>query len=103
MFGYIVLTAVLSTALTLGAALLFYRTILEPKLRDVLARELGGFGDMIEQRVRAGVLLALRDAASGDSLLRATRKVTRSGASLVEDGLSALLGGGRRRDDDTQS
>lgn len=100
MLGYIALTAIASAALTLGAALLYYRLVVAPRVRDMLARELDSFGTVIEQRVRAGVLLALRDAASGDSLLRATRKVTRSGASLVEDGLSALLGGRTRHDDE---
>jgi hypothetical protein len=101
MLFYVVLTAILSCALTLGVAALYFRNVAEPRLRASYEEQIEHLGDLVQERVRAGVLDALNSVAKGDPLVKATRTVTRTGASLVEEGLNVLLGGGvRPRDKD---
>lgn len=97
MLLYVVLTAVLSCVLTLGVAWLLYRRVAEPRLREAWRAQQDDLGDLIQQRVRAGVIDALQSVAKGDPLVSATRSVTRTGASLVEGGLNALFGAPPRR------
>ena len=73
----ILLTALLSSAATLVVVAVYYRKVLEPRLRAQLDEVAAGLGEDIEQRVRRGVLAALSDAASGEPLIEATRILRR--------------------------
>ncbi len=99
MLLYVALTAILSSVFTLGAAYLFYVRIARPRLRSAWEAQQDDLGDLIQERVRAGVLDALQSVAKGDPLVTATRSVTRTGASLVEGGLNALFGAPPRKRD----
>ena len=96
----IILTAVLSAGLTLAAVALYLRRVVMPQLQDTLETRARALAETIEERVQAGVEAGIQsgieNAASADTLVRATRSATRSGASLVEDGLNVLLGTPRR-------
>lgn len=91
--GLVFLSAILASALTLAVVAFYLRKIAEPRWRAGLEETAEEFGHTIEERVRRGVLAALRDAASGEPLVEATKKMTRTGASIVGEGLNILLGG----------
>ena len=93
----ILLTSLLTSVLTLMLARRQfekqYKDVLDEKLRQVFDE----LGDIVEERVRKGVLDAVASIPSTEVLQSATRTVTRTGVDLVEGGLSALLGGSRTR------
>lgn len=99
----IIITAVLCAACTVGAASWYVARIVEPRFRQLLDERTEALAQTIEARVKAGVETGIQSgiekAASADTLVRATRSATRSGASLVEDGLNVLLGAPRRGKD----
>ncbi|MDY7094938.1 MAG: hypothetical protein SX243_18345 [Acidobacteriota bacterium] len=88
-------TAVLSSALTLTVAYLFFQRRWEEeqqKLEQRLEEAIEELGIVIEDRVRRGVLDAIRQIPSAEVLSGTTRTVAQTGADLVGYGLSALLG-----------
>lgn len=94
------LTAVLSSALTLGAAWWLWdrrlRRRLESRfaeLREELGEELG---ETIRIKVRQGVLDAVAAIPSGELLRNTQRGITDTAVGIVRGGLSSLLGGGLR-------
>lgn len=88
-----IVAAVLASALTLAAVIWYWTRIAEPRARAALEEIGRQIGEDIEARVRTGVRKGIADAASAETLLSATQKATRTGASLVEDGINVLLGG----------
>lgn len=93
----IILSAVVASGLTLAVVALYLHKVVEPRLRDSLEAMAEQLGVTIEERVRRGVLAAFHDAASGEPLVAATKKMTRTGASMLGEGLNILLGGDRSR------
>lgn len=100
-------TAALSSVLTLGLALLFYRHYLAARLEqrlDALAADFTArleqvaedFGPKLEAHVREGVRDGVVSLAKPQSVAETTMSVTRSGAGLVEDGLNTLFGRPRK-------
>ncbi|MFK7888217.1 MAG: hypothetical protein AB8G16_15255 [Gammaproteobacteria bacterium] len=100
----IICTALLSALITVAAAAFYINSVLIPRLQTTFAHESDALTAAIEARVKAGVEAGIASgidqAASAETLVRATRTATRSGASLVEDGLNVLLGSPRKRSDD---
>ena len=96
----IIVTAVICALCTIGAAAWYVARVIEPRFRKILDARSDEFASTVEARVKAGVEEGIKSgiekAASADTLVRATRTATRSGASLVEDGLNVLLGTPRR-------
>ena len=94
----IVLTALLSSALTvlLGWTLLrrVWRRELEQRLRELH----DDIGRTVEIRAKRAVSEALAENNAADALRDATWKAARSGSDLLSDGLSAILGRRRRND-----
>ena len=88
----IVITALLSSALTIAAAWFVFERYLKPALIEALSEELAETGEMIEKRVRKGVVDGIAAAAGGEVLRDTTRRVTETGARVFEEGLGALLG-----------
>ena len=66
---------------------------LDAKIDDALRR----LGEIMEERVRRGVVDGVSSLPSAEVVRSTSRAVARTGAELVEHGLSALL---RRRPDD---
>lgn len=85
MFTAIVITALLSSAVTLAAAWILYKTVLEKRLD----RQLAEVQDEFERRVKAGVL------AAGQELLPQLRKEVEGGFNdaLRNSPVSAVEGG----------
>lgn len=94
----IILTALLSSAVTLLGAWLVYERVIKPNLIESLEAALERTGVSIERRVKRGVVEGLSAAASGEVLRDTTRKVTATGAKVLEEGLGALLGPRKPRD-----
>lgn len=96
-------TALLSAVFTLVAVSIYFKRVLEPRLKASLATQSEALTAAIEARVKAGVeagiASGIEKAASPETLVRATRSATRSSASLVEDGLNVLLGTPRKKDE----
>lgn len=90
-----VVTALLSSAATLGAAWWLFERRYRQRLERHAEKLLAEFGELLEERVRRGVIRAVADLPSGAVLRETTTAVTRRGASMVENGLNVLLG---RRD-----
>lgn len=95
-FLFAALTAVLSSILTLALAWYAFRHHLQERLDAALSERLQDLGEIIEQRVRKGVLDAVADIPSTDVIKDTTRTMTRTGASL----LSVLMGGPLKGSDD---
>lgn len=96
-FLLVVLTAVLTSVLTLALARRQFERLYRQELEERLKLALDEVGQVIEDRVRKGVLDAVAEIPSSEMIQNASRTVARTGASLVEGGLSALLGGSRTR------
>ena len=102
MLTQIIVTAFLSSAMTLLVAALFYSFILQPRLQ----KQLQEVAEEIETRVKSGVEAAGEDMLPAfreqvrEGFLEALaqwpsnefRQVTRTGAEIVEDGLNTLFG-----------
>ncbi|MEM9057763.1 MAG: hypothetical protein AAGD86_09815 [Pseudomonadota bacterium] len=100
-------TALLSSVLTLGAAVLFYQRVLARRVDERLEAIAVDFtarlestakdlGPALEVHVRDGVREALISFARPQSVAETTRTVTRTGAGLVEEGLNTLFGRPRK-------
>ena len=91
----VTLTALLSSALTLGGIFVVYRWHIKPQLDEKVAEiklQVAG----LEQRVAAGVRQGIGDSIKdlSDKAVRSTtNSVVRMGADLVEGGLSSFLNG----------
>ena len=94
----VLLTAVLSCALTLGSAWLFYRRKLQPDLERKIEETMGELAQRVGEKVRQGVLDGVASIPSTEVLRGTQRSVVKTAADLIEDGLSALLGKSRRPD-----
>jgi hypothetical protein len=106
MLTWVVVTALASSALTLGLGMLAWRAWAQPRLQ----LELIGIQDAFEQRVRAGVLaaghellpalrehvkLGFQDALKGShaaGIAEGTAKIVSGSTDLVTDALSNLFG-----------
>lgn len=96
----IVITAILSSALTLGVAYILFQRLWRLELERRLKDFHDDMGRMVEHRVKRAVVEALSDINTVDVLRDSTWKAARSGADLVSDGLNAVnaLLGKRRRE-----
>ena len=105
-------SAMLASACTLGlAGYLFdrrYKKRLEAELEErveayrrrfqaVLDEEIERLGDLIEERVRKGVLDAVASLPSSEVVRETTQSVARTGLDLMEAGLGTLLGAKPRK------
>ncbi len=97
----IVGTAVLSSALTVGFLMLFFRrfaaqveTRLERRLQERLEASAQEIGDAMEARLRSVIGDAVRELKHASLAAGATRTVANSGAELLQEGLRILMGGG---------
>ncbi len=100
-------TAALSSIMTLGLAVVLYQRYLaarvEQRLNDVaedftarlqaVAKDLG---PTLEAHVRDGVREGLMSLARPQTVAETTANVTRTGAGLVEEGLNTLFGRPRK-------
>lgn len=96
-----VLAAVLSSLLTGWLLRRGFETRLKPELeRELDARlrtAVDGLGDVIQERVRQGVLDAVKELPTSNFIKEAQRSVTRTASDLVQEGLGSLLGVERRK------
>ncbi len=107
----IVLTALLSSALTIGLAWWLYERRLKAELDaqleaavaevdDKLQGALETLGDIVEVRVKQGILSGVAAIPSSEVLADTTKSVARTGAELASKGLSALFGIKKNRSED---
>lgn len=97
-------SAALSSALTLGVAYWLFRRRWLPRLEDELrAREaaldvkLAAFGERLEGHVKKGIVDGVTAIPSSEVLRESGRSLARTGAEVVTAGLETLLGGRPRR------
>lgn len=97
----IVGTAVLSSALTVGVLMLFFRRFavqveerLERRLQERLAASAHDIGEAMEARLRSVVGDAVGELKRASLTAGATRTVAVTGSELVQEGLRILMGGG---------
>lgn len=91
----LILQFVVTAVAVFGAAFLFHRLVLKPYL-DAKVETIRDISEGVEPRVRHGVKAGVRDAVREipeGSWRDTTRQVTRFGSELLEEGLSAFLGG----------
>ncbi len=98
-FLFALLTAVLASALTLGAAYYLFQRRWRPRLEDELrAREaeldkkLEDYGEEIRERVRQGIVDGVAAIPSSETIREGTRSLAKTGADIVSAGLETLLG-----------
>ena len=108
----VVASALLASGLTLALAFLFfdrtYKRRLQRELDDRVAtytkrlqeaidKEIVKAGDLIEARVREGVLEAITRLPSTQVIQKTTDSAVKAGVDLVEAGFSTFLGGKPRK------
>lgn len=100
--GAIVLTALLTSAFTLGAAWLVFQRHLKARLEEAIEAKAAELSAVLEARVRDGVRRGIRDGLvdlPSDVMRKTRRGITETGAGLLGDGINTILGTpGRRRD-----
>ncbi len=96
---FALLTAVLASALTLGAAYHLFQRRWRPRLEEELrAREaeldekLADFGEKIQAHVRQGIVDGVTAIPSSEVVREGTRSLAKTGADIVSAGLGTLLG-----------
>lgn len=104
--------AMLSSVLTLGLGLFFFDRYYKQRLRremddrfddytrrlkEAIGEEAEKAGDLIEKKVRDGVLGAVASIPSSEVLQGTTQNVVRTGVDLVEAGLNTFLGAKPRK------
>jgi hypothetical protein len=99
-----VLAAVLSSVLTAWLLRRGFEKQIKPELERELETRLHaaveGLGDVIRERVRQGVIDAVKSLPAPNLVREAQRSVRRTAADLVEGGLGSLLGVDRRKRDE---
>lgn len=96
-FLVIVLTALLSSALTAFLVWLLLQRLWRRDLEQRLRELHDDIGRTVEMRTRRAVSEAMADSNAADALRDVTWKAARSGSDLLSDGISAIFGR-RRRD-----
>ena len=91
------LTALLTSVLTLYLAQRHFEKRYRQELDERIERLLADLGEVVEVRVRQGVLDAVKSIPSSEVIQGATRTVTKTGTEILSGGLSALLGGSKTR------
>ncbi len=98
----IVLTAVLTSAVTLGAAWLVFQRYLKARLNEAIEAKATELSAVLEARVRDGVRRGIRDGLvdlPSDVMRKTRRGITETGVGMLGDGINTILGTpGRRRD-----
>ena len=98
----IVLTAIVTSAVTLAAAWWLYERHLRQRLLDAVDAKAAELGEMLESHVRAGVRQGVRESVASlpSDVIRTTgRGLTETGVGMLEDGINTILGTPRRRRD----
>lgn len=90
--AWMMLSAILASVFTIGAAWLWWRKSLSQEIDRLLDEKSARLGEEIERRVRQGVIDGVSSIPSAEVLENATRTATRTGAAIIGDGISALLG-----------
>lgn len=89
----ILLTAVLSSLLTLGLAYWYFDRRLKRRLDQRLTELQEEFGSVIQERVRRGVLEGVASIPSAEVLKDTGQTLSTAAGDLVRNGLGTLLGG----------
>lgn len=102
----ILASAVAASLMTLAVAYLLFERSYKQRLRrevdqqvdlyrqqfqEILDREGVKLGNLIEERVRKGVVDGVRSLSSPEHLQETTQSVVKTGVDLAEAGLSAIL------------
>ena len=93
----IVLTSLLTSALTLAGAWFVFDRYLKPRLWKEFEENTDELGLRLKQRVSEGVREGIGDGLA-DLREKATRTATRGGLDLVEESLNLWFRGGRTKD-----
>ena len=98
----IVITALVTSAVTLGAAWLVFQRYLKNRINAAVDAKAAELSTIFEARVRDGVRRGIRDGLTdlpGDVVRRTRRGIT-DPVGVIGDGLNSILGSsGRRRED----
>ena len=89
---WMLLSAVLASVFTIGAAWLWWRNSLSKEIDQLLDEKSTALSEEIERRVRQGIIDGVSSIPSAEVLESATRTATRTGAAIIGEGISALLG-----------
>lgn len=97
----ILATAVLSSAITLLCAWLWFQRSWRQEVEKRLRELHDDIGHTVEVRTRRALAEALADINAGDVLRDATWKAARSSSDFLSDGLTAIFGKRRRMENET--
>ena len=89
---WMLLSALLASVFTIGAAWLWWRKSLSREIDRLLDEKSALLSDEIELRVRQGIIDDVSSIPSTEVLENATRTATKAGAAIIGEGLSTLLG-----------
>lgn len=90
--AWMLLSAIFASVFTIGAAWLWWRRSLRREIDKLLDEKSARLGAEIERRVRQGIIDGVSSIPSAEVLENATRTATRTGAAIIGEGISAILG-----------
>jgi hypothetical protein len=96
----VIVTAVITAALTLAAAWYLYHRFVKQLLMDWIDTRSEELGAELEDRVRDGVERGIRDGVSSlgaDVVKKTGEGAVRTGLGIIEDGMSVWLRPGKKR------
>jgi hypothetical protein len=96
----VLVTAVVTAALTLAAAWYLYHRFVKQLLVDWIDTRSEELGAELEERVREGVERGIRDGVSGlgaDVVKKTGEGAVRTGLGIIEDGMNVWLRPGRKQ------
>lgn len=99
----VLVTAVITSALTLAAAWFLYQRYVKQMLVSWIDNKAGELGDQLKQRVREGVQSGIRDGLSdvGDTVVQKTKEgAAKSGFGLIEESMNVWFRAGKKKPSD---
>lgn len=99
-FALILLSAVITSALTLTAAWYVYEKHLKERLLRQLEEKTETLGLELKERVREGVREGIQEGFTGlpsDIVGKATKSVTKTGLGVFEDSMNLWFGPSKKR------
>lgn len=105
----VLVTAVITSAVTIAATYFLYQRYVKQMLIDWIDRKAQELGEQLKGRVREGVSEGIKDGVGevGIQVVQKTREgAAKTGFGMIEDSMNLWFGAGRKkpkRDDDDES
>jgi len=88
----IITTAFITSVTTITICHFYFEKKIKHQLDDKIENSIEKLGDVVEEKVRQGIINGVASIPSREVLLDTTRTIAKTGADIVEEGLSTFFG-----------